>query len=58
MLQEEGTGYEVPRKSSKHEDKSQSWQSAVDHMAQMSLQDETRHVSFGNTTVMIGGQRV
>ncbi|DBB01137.1 hypothetical protein WJX77_007224 [Trebouxia sp. C0004] len=49
---EEGTGYEVPRKSSKLEAQSQKWDFAADCLAQMSLQEKTRHVRFGNTTVM------
>lgn len=49
---EEGTGYEVPRKSSKLEAQSQKWDFAADCLAQMSLQDKARHVCFGDTTVM------
>ena len=52
MFQEEGTGYEVPRKSSKLEAQSQKWDFAADCLAQMSLQDKARHVCFGDTTVM------
>ena len=52
MFQEEGTGYEVPRKSSKLEAQSQKWDFAADCLAQMSLQDKARHVRFGNTTVV------
>ena len=52
VFQEEGTGYEVPRKSSKLEAQSQKWDFAADCLAQMSLQDKARHVCFGDTTVM------
>ena len=58
MFQEEGTGYEVPRKSSKLEAQSQKWDFAADCLAQMSLQDKARHVRFGDTTVMAGAEHV
>lgn len=46
---EEGSGYEVPRKSLKHEDQKSSWCPAAVRLARMSLQDQD-HVSFGNAT--------
>jgi len=58
MFQEEGTGYEVPRKSSKLEAQSQKWDFAADCLAQMSLQDKARHVRFGDTTVMAAVGRI
>jgi len=58
MFQEEGTGYEVPRKSSKLEAQTQKWDFAADCLAQMSLQDKARHVRFGDTTVMAAVGRV
>lgn len=58
MFQEEGTGYEVPRKSSKLEAQSQKWDFAADCLAQMSLQDKARHVHFGDTTVMAAVGRI
>lgn len=58
MFQEEGTGYEVPRKSSKLEAQSQKWDFAADCLAQMSLQDKAHHVCFGDITVMAGVKHV
>lgn len=52
----EGTGYEVPRKTSKYEEQSRDLQSAAACLEQMSLQDKKRHVTFGGTTVMSVGQ--
>ncbi|DBA69611.1 TPA: hypothetical protein ACH3X2_012680 [Trebouxia sp. C0005] len=55
---EEGTGYEVPRKTSKLEVQSQRWDFAADCLAQMSLQDKARHVRFGDTTAMAAAGHV
>lgn len=58
VFQEEGTGYEVPRKTSKLEVQSQRWDFAADCLAQMSLQDKARHVRFGDTTAMAAAGHV
>ena len=52
MMQDEESGYEVKRKSLRHEDQSQSCHSATDFLAQLSLRDKERHVSFGKATLL------
>lgn len=51
-MQDEESGYEVKRKSLRHEDHSQSWHSATACLAQLSLRDSERHVSFGKATLL------
>lgn len=52
MMQDEESGYEVKRKSLRHENQSQNWQSATDCLARLSLRDKERHVSFGKATLL------
>lgn len=53
---DEESGYEVPRKSLRHEDQSRSWHSATACLAQLSLLDNERHVSFGKATLLGPGR--
>ena len=57
-VQEEGTGYEVPRKSSKLEEQSQMWDSAADCLAQMSLQAKACQGNFGGASMVNVVQQV
>lgn len=56
LMQDEESGYEVPRKSLRHEDQSRSWHSATACLAQLSLLDNERHVSFGKATLLGPGR--
>ena len=55
MMQDEESGYEVKRKSLRHEDENQRWHSATDCLAQLSLRDKERHVSFSKATLLASG---
>ena len=57
VAQEEGTGYEMPNKSSKHDGRSRSLQSAADCLAQMCLQDKTHQETSGAAIVTLTEQQ-